>query len=192
MVFTLENISNYPTGNAPDDHCSFDLYYFGEFRAQIEEDQNYFNKLNQKLSGQILIDLGAGIDTSSYELFQKMNLKGYVAVEPFNMDLISWRFDYLKQEENTHLPYKLWETDILQALENIPDNSVSILTSGLSNGLIEDEHYCNEAKKLITQKLHPEGVYISWAAWNFIPSDLQQNREIRLWSRSKAGIYTKK
>jgi hypothetical protein len=49
-------------------------------------------------------------------------------------------------------------------LEKIPENFSSFISTGVDRFVIDNERYFEECNKLIKEKLHPKGVFISYGS----------------------------
>lgn len=156
-----------------------------------KNNKTFFNKLinglRQKLDGQIIVDLGSGSTNLGYCSSLIFGASKYIAVEKFS-DIVSKLIDQLKKIEikdgeillnnlDTYdgrkilveqkglidklIPVSIVHDKILHFLKRLPDNSVSILTSGINYALIDNTEYRDAIGLEIERVLDPNGLYIS-------------------------------
>ncbi len=149
---------------------------------------NFIKGLREKLAGQTIVDLGAGNTNFGYSLSLLLGASKYVAVEKFedtakklgeelkkfkikdgkisleNLGLYDGRKNLAEQEMfpiNGLISASIVQDKILHFLKRLPDNSVSILTSGINYGLIDNTEYREAIALEIERVLDPKGLYIS-------------------------------
>jgi hypothetical protein len=150
---------------------------------------NQFTKgLRERLVGQTIVDLGAGNTNFGYSLSLLLGAAKYVAVEKFedttkklheelkkfkikdgkisleNLGLYDGRKNIVEQEMfpvSGLISVSIVQDKILHFLKRLPDNSVSILTSGINYGLIDNTEYRDAIALEIERVLDPKGLYIS-------------------------------
>jgi hypothetical protein len=155
--------------------------------GEVDEYAPFSNAVEEKFKGQIVVDLGAGLLPSAYAFFSRFGVRGYVGVEKnFAPQLadglghghtelqkdIAWRLsftpfrdrkmDQFPQQECTP-PASVVAQDMLSFLERLPDDSVSIFSSGSTYLFTpyEDE-YVRETIKEIKRVLHPDGAFLGY------------------------------
>ena len=152
--------------SVPSDYASG---LFHRVREVIEEkkDEDWQNKLLKvlnKLSGQIVIDIGAGFEPWGYLVTKATNAKGYVAVEPFNAgglkDMIL--HDTIEEIDGSKpIPFNVAQEDIFTFLARLPDNSVSILCSGIDDAIFPKREDRLRLGEEIARVLHQNGIFLN-------------------------------
>jgi hypothetical protein len=149
---------------------------------------NFIKESGKKLTGQVLVDLGAGSTNLGYCTSLLLGAAKYVAVEKFSntvkkltdqLLLVSLKngeitldkpslYDgrkILKEQKiipiNDLIPASVVQDKMLNFLKRLPDNSVSILTSGIHYFLMDNSEYRDAIAKEIERVLSPAGAYIS-------------------------------
>jgi hypothetical protein len=148
----------------------------------------FIKRLREKLEGQIIVDLGAGNTNFGYSLSLLLGVSKYIAVEKFedtakklneelkkfnikdgkisleNLSVYDSRKNMVEQDMfpiNELIPVSIVQDKILHFLKRLPDNSVSVLTSGINYGLIDNTEYRDAIALEIERVLDPKGLYIS-------------------------------
>ena len=126
--------------------------------------------LSNGLQGQIVVDLGAG-NIQGYLASIAGKAKGYVAVDKYQ-DLSGLYSDkqkvletikenhLLRMEERLPIPAATVKEDMLIFLRRLPDNSVSIISSG-HFALFQNDKYVWEVQKEMDRVLSPDG-FLVW------------------------------
>jgi|GEM_PF-2052813 len=145
--------------------------------------------LIERLKGQILVDLGPADTGGGYLLATSLGCKGYIGVEKFwhrqlleNLESFTQEkideqldeLDYFKdyefssktfgasiKPEGRLIPVATVNDDMLLFLKRLPDNSVSILTSGIDSTIIPNESYMRELADEIQRVLNKDGTYMT-------------------------------
>lgn len=150
-------------------------------------------KAFRKFEDQIVIDLGAGESENGYFLAEASGAKAYIAVEPYWADRLSGHFKssnlntlYQRPEENKsqslkNIPIAIAPEDMLTFLKRLPDNSVSILISGVNEAILgsnvfNKNEYINNVKNEIKRVLSSDGALIAFSSYVFIPSGLTKEQ----------------
>jgi len=132
--------------------------------AWIDYDDSEF----EEIRGQVLVDLGAANFKAGYLFALKHGAKAYIGIEPFvymGLYLALARLDI----NGDKIPASIANDDMLTFLKRLPDNSVSILTSGIDNIVIKNEDYISQTSEEIFRTLSPNGAHINLASFNFDP-----------------------
>ncbi len=87
-------------------------------------------------------------------------------------------------------PISIIQEDMLNFLKRLPDNSVSILCSGIDTIVIPDAKYREDVEKEIERVLDPSGAYIGENCGGHIETENLQRETIDGWG--SFNIYTKK
>lgn len=150
---------------------------------QMKRSEEMKKAMEEIFKGQIVVDLGSGSTVFGYLIADRAKAKGYVAVEPvFARDLLYELTNTLNPElasdiahptkpkhKLNKIPVAIVEEDMLGFLKRLPDNSVSILNSGVDKFVIPDKAYRNAVAQEIMRVMSPEGGYVG-----------QQNMHIKL------------
>jgi len=157
-------------------------------KAHGEFYTNFVAGARKKITGQILVDLGAGNTNLGYSLSLLLGAAKYVGVEKFaktvkelekqlsQINIKSGKISLdnpavydgrksLKEQKivtvDKLIPASVVQDKMLHFLRRLPDNSVSILTSGIHDQLIDNPDYRAAIAVEIERVLHPKGAYIS-------------------------------
>ena len=139
--------------------------------ASEDKEENVVNlEILNRLKDQVVIDLGAG-DTGLriYYSITEIGARGYVGVDlstrnserlKSNLAEDSWvTKDYPKEKL---IPAVVVNEDMLTFLKRLPNKSVSIIASGLSDGILP-EIYEKDVEQEIKRVLDPKGVmFVEW------------------------------
>lgn len=149
------------------------------------------------LKDQIVIDLGCtGSPKQSYLIASIFGAKGFVGVDAYDnptsyfqdktktetIEMIKNKLDgYEESEEDNKpeikpIPGAGEQEDMLSFLKRLPDNSVSIITSGIDEYVLhtftgENEGLVDEIEKEIQRVLSSDGIYVSYQSV-FRPKEL--------------------
>ena len=136
-------------------------------------------KFMEIMRGTILIDLGAR-DCDGYFLAKEFGARGYIGVDKFhckNPNILNqedgqlWGSRELKNKSD--IPYTVVQEDMLDFLKRLPDNSVSILTTGVEVGI--EGKFARLVEKEIERVLDPKGAYITFFS-KFEPKGLKRTK----------------
>ena len=161
----------------------------GKIKPPLKNPRIHFGKTNtpymshyrprdsrlEGVEGGILVDLGAGDDTAGYELALRSRAAGYVGVERFNAHYLSLslrRFltdpnsrSYLSGERISRgcpiIPAAVVCADMRDFLRALPEESVSVLTSGMDHSILPDENYRNESRDYIQRVVGNRWTHLS-------------------------------
>lgn len=139
--------------------------------------------LGDKFKNQVVVDLGAG-NFYGYEAAVIGEAKGYVAVDKYN-DLSRMYADPKEVKDRMDdndsfakgrdiIPAAVELDDMLSFLRRLPDNSVSIISSGQID-VIDNQKYREEVRKEVARVLSDEGFLIVNSG---IGADLDLEEEI--------------
>ena len=200
------------------------LYYFNTYKlsAQSQNYNEYLLKKNnsdiviptnseyiqmrtyelfQKFENQIVFDLGAGMfPQDSYRLLNSLGIKQYFGVEPFNYkigkDGLEKELASFDKNNIIHSPAEYIQTDIRTLLENIPNNSASFLASGIDIFVVNNPQYLDDCFKLILEKLHPQGLFVSFYSdffnrHSYFAKDYTENIQIEEFERDLIMVTKK-
>jgi hypothetical protein len=124
----------------------------------------------QPYKDQIVVDLGAGIMPYGLKISESLGAKGYIAVEP-NFP------NSLRENIYSHsIPFTIIPEDMLTFLRRLPDESVSILTSGIDECILQSKEYITSVEEEIERTLHQLGTYINYCSL-FKPKGLKRISE---------------
>lgn len=135
--------------------------------AFVHDGPNKNRLLRNGFKDQVVVDLGAG-NMNGYLAAMEGRASGYVGVDKFT-DLTGFYKDpkFVREsadkrgstKEKALIPVATVQEDMLIFLRRLPDNSVSIISSGLTF-LIENEIYVDEVKKEMGRVLSPNGFLV--------------------------------
>lgn len=141
--------------------------------------------LTKRFRDQVIVDLGPGDYGEGYFLAASLGAKGYVGVEKFRQNMLEKNLKSVTKESNNRyaeslhyfearegnikpesdlIPASIVGEDMLSFLKRLPDNSVSILTSGIDSNIIPNEKYRREVASEIQRVLNKNGVYMTCAS----------------------------
>jgi hypothetical protein len=154
-----------------DENKSADLK---EILKQDYEEHGGLEKALILFKDQVVVDLGAG-SAEGYYYAALAKAKGYIAVDKYCRDegQIPYSFfKFLEEHFSTCFLKKLASVvkpipgvevsqDMLTFLQRLPDNSVSILTSGIDDCVLPNDDYRYAVEKEIKRVLDPNGVHIN-------------------------------
>jgi len=206
------------TGHAFDNTYLDKMLGFTKDKFNQEFFTKFVKGVRAKLQGQTIVDLGAGSTNLGYCTSLLFGAAKYVAVEKFGKitkDLISeltkisfkngeipldksTLYDGRKilKEQNIIkidklIPVSVAQDKMLHFLKRLPDNSVSILTSGINYALIDNTEYREAIAREIERVLSPTGVYISRSSdintknLSAIPNLTEEELEIKVFAKNK-------
>jgi hypothetical protein len=161
--------------------------------------------LNAAFKDQTVVDLGAGAYMNGYLLVARAGAKSFIAVEPyFTEEAMESIAEHKKRKQISidkkkyqlkDVPTALVAEDMLGFLKRVPDNSVSVLCSGIDRDVIDNDYYVALVAEEITRVLAKNGTYIGNSGTH-IP--LPESTEIRSqfvgerkysWDRAKEGSF---
>ncbi|MFB6246639.1 MAG: hypothetical protein ABEI74_03550 [Candidatus Pacearchaeota archaeon] len=146
-----------------------------------------FYKYMKKFNNQIVLDLGAGMDPiNNYHVLSNFGIRGYIAVEPFHYESCRDTLESFLNENSGKgrlPPAKVLENDAKSALEGLPYNSASFISTGLDD-CIKSRDYLEECSKLIYKKLNPDGVFALHHSAELFGSTMREPD-----SRERNGLY---
>ena len=182
--------------------------YFAKFVKGVRE----------KLNGQVVVDLGAGSTNMGYCTSLLLGAAKYVGVEKYTdiaknltgeLSKISFKNNEIPLDKPTLydgrkilreqklvvidklIPAAVVQDKILHFLKRLPDQSVSILTSGINYALIDNTEYRDAIAREIERVLSPTGAYISRSSdintknLELIPNLSNDEVEIKVFTRTK-------
>lgn len=149
------------------DHFNFDNAYIRHFESNLLnflKSSSYLDQLKYnffyRLKDQIVLDLGAGSRYGAYQVLTQFGIKGYIANDFYYAEDLRVNLESFSKNESMKIPFTVFNEDMNTTLSRLPNNSVSIVASGLDD-VITDFGYLNLTKSLIKEKLHPNGIFIS-------------------------------
>lgn len=135
----------------------------------------YLPDIKGIFENQVVVDLGAGATSLGYELANLTKAKCYVGVEPDSFNRASLKYNILeffnKLYDKRLIPFSLIELDMLSFLENLKDDSVSMIVGGIDRDIIHDENYRKPLEKEIQRTLSPSGGLLSFYSDIYKPSN---------------------
>lgn len=166
---------------------------YGSFvESNYRTDEN-IRKAFEKFKDQIVIELAAGWIPCGYYLANIAGAKAYIAEEPYWPDKIAKEFNYqleaYKYKNLREIPVAIVPEDMLTFLKRLPDNSVSIFTTGIDEAILEYK-YMELVKKEMTRVLSKNGAIIAYEAY-LQPTGLENERIYLQKNRATFNILTK-
>jgi len=126
--------------------------------------------------GQIIVDLGAGVNPSGYLLSHLLKAKAYIAVDfsGYNSARLKEKLEILDNEQSNSpdlynyfksvpglyrhkIPFSIITNDMLTFLKRLPDKSVSIFMGGIGPEIIYDGPYRGRVSAEIERVLDEKG-----------------------------------
>lgn len=115
-------------------------------------------KMSGLFKGQVIADLGAGRQSHGYALAQLVGARAYVGVEPFFPKLLET--SVIKEDIPKEIPIAIAPEDMLSFLKRLPDNSISIILSGIDDIILPRAEYRGSVKNEIMRTLDPKGAIL--------------------------------
>jgi len=149
---------------------------------------------------QIIIDIGAGKTQNGYLASKALKARAYIGVEPFfapslYINLLtrnqkgSSTLSQLAAKNTQQIPTCIIPEDMLSFLKKIPNNSVSILCSGIDRAIL-DNNYLTQANAELIRTLHPKGGILNYISDFHFPN-LQNIFPRGILGQSPLKIYKK-
>ena len=115
------------------------------------------------LSGQRVVELGAGMMPYGYALSSICGAKNYLGVEPFYADVLTRSIVEFVSVPSAfpRIPFKVVEKDMLIHLQEEADELVSVLACGIENCILPGFAYKEKVEREIFRVLHQGGVFVS-------------------------------
>jgi hypothetical protein len=152
------------------------------------------------LKNQVLVDIGAGKTAYGYGFACSTGADKYIGIELYHAEELS---DSIERARNKHdwrhpeslgrtprmagvslIPYSILSMDMEEALRTLPDNSVSVLATGIDNIIIPARRISG-IEYQVRRVLHHDGFFVN--AWSDIRlAGMKQQRKMGL-----AVIYRK-
>jgi len=150
-----------------------------------ENGRNIIAEFFKPFKNQTVVDIGSGATANGYILAGFAEAKAFVAVEPNEEALEDLRGDLLyaneakgslKKLNKPLIPVSLVNDDGRSFLKRLPDQSVSIFTSGINETIIHgNPQHIKDIEAEIARVLHPEGAYINhYSAFSLNPSGFDE------------------
>lgn len=89
----------------------------------------------------IIVDIGAGIETVAYELAIKLGASAYIAVEPNYSDGLFKELEETKREKGLDLPFVVVKSDGLSFVKCLNDESVNLMMVATDDYMFPDREY---------------------------------------------------
>jgi len=168
-----------------------DIHDIFELPVIIKTKNEEHAKALKLFQGQVVVDLGAGLTPSGYQLSELLKAEAYVGVEPFNhgqlkssLKRLESRAEDARGNDSYHnspvigywsesffaslpgfseyrIPYSVVAGDMLSFLQRLPDNSVSVMMGGIDRCVIGDQEYRDQVMREIERVLDPKGGFLS-------------------------------
>lgn len=167
---------------------AWELKKDGEEPWNSRNEDRRFHLIKERFTNQIIVEIGSGKSMDGYNLANLVGARAYVAVDPFYArdvrDNLEERAE-ADRSQSTHpflFPYLTWgipdtirnnetfkknnvqwntvEEDALAFLRALPDSSVSVIMSGISETVIPQEHL-EQILKEISRTLSPNGALLA-------------------------------
>ena len=146
--------------------------------------------LHSLLKGRRVVELGAGMMSYGYALASGSGAKNYVAVEPFYSDIQEKSIlSYLSGEVGmgARIPYKVVEQDMLNYLENEPDNLLCVIACGIEDCILPGPDYRKKVENEIVRTMAKDSFFLSSHS-DLFPQFLQ-NIEITFPRQSNPSVF---
>jgi len=120
-----------------------------------------------ELSGQVVLDLGAGKYGQAFMDILHAGARAYIGVElhyadQLHKNLSEGRLSYFAEKDATKdFQISISDEDMLSFLRRVPDNSVSMLMSGITDDITPNQEYRDDVRKEVERVLDPAGAYLS-------------------------------
>lgn len=193
-VLPAANITNvqYAPANAPDtpdelmSAAPTQAWNPQEFAHELLIMEAYRTKLFDRIKGQIVVDLGAGPYPTMYLLCCAAQAKAYVGIEKYHSALLRINIQHCGQFRKdveyyvhttipeghsvhplNYVPAVLISDDAKNALQRMPNNSVTITACGLDGGILSPG-YARQLELVISRKMHPQGAFVGYCSRLFV------------------------
>ena len=146
--------------------------------------------LHSLLKGRRVVELGAGMMSYGYALASVCGARNYVAVEPFYSDIQEKSIlSYLSGEAGMggRIPYKVVGQDMLNYLENEPDNLLCIIACGIEDCILPGPDYRKKVENEIVRTMEKDSFFLSSHS-DLFPQFLQ-NIEITFPRPSNPSVF---
>lgn len=169
----------------------------GHYRVP-SENPRIEKRLRNGFKDQIVVDLGAGGTLYGYSAAMLGRAKGYVSVDYYRGISGFFKHGFNSLRDGTVNPMGAWDVplipladvkeDMLTFLRRLPDNSVSIICSGIDMHVIPNDLYRDEVNKEITRVLSSQGLLVTHH------SDIGADKKAvdLIYRGGSGGIYEKK
>lgn len=128
---------------------------------------NHYGVTGERLSSLrdlVLVDLGAGSQIGGYKLVVEAGASGYVGVERFNSDYLAIGLRRYIDETNSTVPAAVIHADMLDFLNALPDNSVSVLTSGIDKSILQNRKYADKVRLGIQRVVGEDNIHLTYCS----------------------------
>lgn len=146
--------------------------------------------LHSLLEGRRVVELGAGMMSYGYALASVCGARNYVAVEPFYSDMQEKSIlSYLSGEVGMgeRIPYKVVGQDMLNYLENEPDNLLCVIACGIEDCILPGPDYRKKVENEIVRTMAKDSFFLSSHS-DLFPQFLQ-NMEITFPRPSNPSVF---
>lgn len=146
--------------------------------------------LHSLLEGRRVVELGAGMMSYGYALASVCGARNYVAVEPFYSDMQEKSIlSYLSGEVGMgeRIPYKVAGQDMLNYLENEPDNLLCVIACGIEDCILPGPDYRKKVENEIVRTMAKDSFFLSSHS-DLFPQFLQ-NMEITFPRPSNPSVF---
>ena len=146
--------------------------------------------LHSLLKGRRVVEVGAGMMSYGYALASGSGAKNYVAVEPFYSDIQEKSIlSYLSGEAGMgeRIPYKVVGQDMLNYLENEPDNLLCVIACGIEDCILPGPDYRKKVENEIVRTMEKDSFFLSSHSDLFPP--FLQNLEITFPRPSNPSVF---
>ena len=146
--------------------------------------------LHSLLKGMRVVELGAGMMSYGYALASVCGARNYVAVEPFYCDIQEKSIlSYISREVGMgeRIPYKVVGQDMLNYLENEPDNLLCVIACGIEDCILPGPDYRKKVENEIVRTMAKDSFFLSSHS-DLFPQFLQ-NMEITFPRPSNPSVF---
>jgi hypothetical protein len=160
IIDNLERINSLKEESPPTDRYS-DLWFdLDRGLDETGKDREFFK---DKLSGNVLIDLGGGRVPAMRHFAKNYGAKAFINVERFLPD----RFpvdptvdltDALRTEKEKDMDMLVVKADMLDFVSKLPDNFANFTINGIDSVIIEDQNYHHALAQELARATRPGGI----------------------------------
>lgn len=138
---------------------------------QFQNNKEVKNRITETLRNQIVVELGAGMESYGYEIARESGAKAFIAVEPHYIKRLESSIvsairvaNSSEQEEEesqeSAMKVALVQDDMLHFLMRVPIESISIIILGIDDEILPDPGYRIKVASEILKTLSKKGAVI--------------------------------
>lgn len=121
-------------------------------------------ELRELLSGERVVELGAGMMPYGYALAASCGARNFVGVEPFYADVLQTSVKAFIEEKAgraPRIPFKVAAQDMLAYLREEEDDLICVLACGIEDCILPGEEYKRKVEAELLRVVRPGGVFVS-------------------------------